>query len=375
MQYKIFTPQDLQDSFKGNLYCFGAGKVFDTFFARDAGKALARYVSAVADNHADELSVSYKILNGRSIPIISFERLMNEIEEGDMILITTNLFREIIAQLGDIEKLQNTQYCIYFAVEIELYDKNGVNLFVPNCLAQYEQIQIPKIIHYCWFGKGEIPVKCRKWMESWEKYCPDYKIIKWSEDNYDVHKSRYMGQAYDMRQWAFVSDYARIDIINEYGGVYLDTDVELIRNLDELLRNDAFCGFENSQLVAYGLGFGSKKNNCILTEIKEYYDSRSFQQKDGNLDKRSCPYIQTEIMEKHGLKKNGEFQIVDGMTVLPLRILCGMSSHSFRTLRDLSCTYAIHHYTASWLTEEWRKGQQGMKEWIKDNEDYIYLDE
>ena len=374
MQYKIFTPQDLQGKFKGNLYCFGAGKVFDTFFAGDAGKGLEKHVRAVADNHADELSTSVKILYGRSIPIISFGRLLNDIEEGDLILITTVSFREIITQLDRIEKLQNTKYCVYFAVEIEFHDKNGVNLFAPNSLARYEQIQIPKLIHYCWFGKGEIPAKCRKWMESWEKYCQDYEIIKWSEDNYDVHKSRYMSQAYDTGEWAFVSDYARIDIVNEYGGVYLDTDVELIRNLDELLKNDAFCGFENCRLVAYGLGFGSKKQNRILAEIKEYYDSRSFWQEDGTPDKRCCPYIQTEIMEKHGLKGNGEFQIVDGMTVLPPRVLCGMSSHSFRTLRDLNSTYAIHHYTASWLTERRRKWQQSMKEWVKDNEDYIYLD-
>lgn len=374
MQYRIFAPQDLRDNFKGNLYCFGAGKVFDTFFAGDVGQGLARHVKAVADNHADGLDTSVKTLGDRVIPIISLDCLLNDIKEEDIILITTVSYREIIVQLEAIEKLKNIKYGVYFAVELEFHDKNGANLSVPNSLARYEQIQIPKLIHYCWFGKGEIPYKCRKWMESWEKYCPDYEIIQWSEDNYDVHKSRYMSQAYNTGQWAFVSDYARIDIINEYGGVYLDTDVELIRNLDELLQNDAFCGFENCKLVAYGLGFGSKKQNAILAEIKEYYDSRSFQQEDGSMDKRCCPYIQTEIMEKHGLKGNGEFQIIDGMTVLPPRVLCGMSSHSFRTLRDLSCTYAIHHYTATWLTEKWRKRQQDLKEWMKDNDDYVYLD-
>ena len=374
MQYKIFTPQDLQGKFKGNLYCFGAGRAFDAFFAGIAGKSLAKYVRAVVDNQADKLSISVKTLNGREIPIISFERLLNDIEEGDIILITTALFREIIAQMDAIEKLKNMEYGIYFAVEIEFHDKNGASLPVPDSLALYEEIRIPKVIHYCWFGEGEIPAKYQKWMKSWEKYCPDYEIIRWSEDNYDVHKSTYISQAYETGQWAFVSDYARIDIINEYGGVYLDTDVELIRNMDELLKNDAFCGFEDCQVVAYGLGFGSKKQNGILAEIKEYYDSHCFQQEDGTLDKRCCPYIQTEIMEKHGLKRNGEFQIVDGMTVLPIQVLCGMSSHSFRTLRDLSHTYAIHHYTASWLTEEWRKRQQDRKEWLKNNKDYIYLD-
>ncbi len=374
MQYKIFLPQDLQGRIKGDLYCFGAGKAFDTFFSRDAGKAFAEYVKAVADNQANELSTSVKILDGKEIPIISFERLLKNIKEEDIILITTASFKEIVAQLDVIEKLKNTEYGVYFAVQMEFYDKKEANRPVPNSLARYGQIQIPKRIHYCWFGKGEIPAKCQEWMKSWAKYCPDYEIIKWSEDNYDVHKSKFISQAYETGQWAFVSDYARIDIINEYGGVYLDTDVELVRSMDELLKNDAFCGFEDCQVVAYGLGFGSKKQNRILAEIKEYYDRRSFQQEDGTLDKRSCPYIQTEIMEKYGLKRNGEFQIVDGMTVLPPRVLRGMSSHSLRTLRDLSHTYAIHHYMASWITEEWRKKQRDRKEWIKDNKDYIYLD-
>ena len=156
MQYKIFTPQDLQGKFKGNLYCFGAGKVFDVFFAGDAGKGLAKYVRAVADNHAGGLHVPVKELNGGPLPVISFERLLNDIEEGDMILITTASFREIIVQLDAVEKLKNIEYGVYFAVEIEFYDKSGVELFVPDSLAGYEQIQIPKVIHYCWFGKGEI---------------------------------------------------------------------------------------------------------------------------------------------------------------------------------------------------------------------------
>ena len=374
MRYKPYAPQELRDRNIGNLYCFGAGKVFDAFFSKGGGMILTECVRAVVDNRADELSTSIKVINGRTIPIISLEHMLNDIKEEDVILITTVFFEEVIAQLDAIEKLNSLEYCIYLIGDIEFHDRNGVSRFVPDCLAQYEQIRIPKTIHYCWFGRGEIPAECRGWMQSWKKYCPDYDIIEWNEDNYDVHKSQYMSQAYNAGQWAFVSDYARIDIINEYGGVYLDTDVELIKNLDELLKNDAFCGFENCQWVNSGLGYGSIKQNSLLAEMKEYYDSRSFLQKDGSLDTRCCPYIQTEIMEKHGLVGNGEFQIVENMVVLPPRVLCGMSSHSFRTLRDLSRTYAIHHFTASWLSEGWWKHRRSMKDWIKDNEDYVYLD-
>ncbi len=170
-----------------------------------------------------------------------------------------------------------------------------------------------------------------------------------------------------------MSDYVRMDIVNEYGGIYLDTDVELLKNLDEMLKNDAFCGFESSRYVAYGLGFGARSHQPIVNEIKKYYDNTSFVLEDGTLNQVTCPVIQTEVMKKHGLICNGEFQVVEGMTVYPSRILCGMSPHSFRIQRDLEYTYAIHHYTGSWL-----ENVQGKKDTISDikkwgsNDNYHY---
>lgn len=178
-----------------------------------------------------------------------------------------------------------------------------------------------------------------------------------------------------MKKWAFVSDYARIDIINEHGGVYLDTDVELIKNIDLLLMNDAFCGFEQARYVAYGLGFGSKTHHPILEEIKEYYDNQSFLLENGNLDQTTCPVIQTEIMKKYGLKCNGEFQIIEGMAVYPSRFLCGMSPFSFRVEKYPFYTYAIHHYEGSWVENRQRKDavRKHMEKWGW-SENYVYIE-
>ena len=104
---------------------------------------------------------------------------------------------------------------------------------------------IPKKIHYCWVGGNSKPPLVKKCIQSWKKYCPDYEIIEWNESNYDISKNIYMKQAYEAKKWAFVTDYMRLDIIYEHGGIYLDTDVELIKNIDDLLSNEAFAGIES----------------------------------------------------------------------------------------------------------------------------------
>ena len=362
MQYCIAAVSEFKARINKNVYCFGAGKAFDTFMKKFDGFGLENHIKAIADNSPKMLT---KVVNNRCIPIISLEQMLDEITDNDCILITAAAYEEIIEQLEKIERLNSVKYYIYSIMRIEQYDYDRRKINIPLQLSKYKEIQLPKVIHYCWFGRKEIPNQYREWMNSWKKYCPDYEIIEWNEDNYDVHKNRYISQAYDMKKWAFVSDYARIDIINEYGGVYLDTDVELIKNIDVLLRNDAFCGFESYQFVAYGLGFGAKRHNPVLQEIKEYYDSTKFIRDDGTLNQVTCPVIQTEIMKKHGLNCNGKFQIVDGMTVYPSRVLCGMSPHSFRIMCDPVYTYAIHHFASSWAENNpWKTVPiSRMKKW------------
>lgn len=358
---------------KKNLYCFGAGIALKRFLADFEEYHLEASIRFIVDN-SEEKQGKLVRCNEVDILIVSPEQMLNEITSEDIILITTAKFSEIISQLNQQEKLDNTECYLHTVLRIEQYDSDRLNIQIPSKLSVYREAKIPKTIHYCWFGKKEMPSQYKEWIRSWKKHCPNYEIIEWNEDNYDVRKSRYASQAYDLKKWAFVADYARIDIINECGGVYLDTDVELVKNIDVLLMNDAFCGFESSQYVAYGLGFGSKKCNPVLSEIKEHYDNMDFVSCDGKLNQITCPVIQTEIMRKHGLECNGKFQIVDGMVVYPSRILCGMSPHSYRVERNLTA-YAIHHFAASWVED--KKGKRDiisyMKKWGM-NDNYFYPD-
>lgn len=357
-----------------NIYCFGAGSALTRFLQEFQEYGIEDDIKYIVDNSPEKQSTKIKC-NKRCILVISPEQMLQQITSRDIILISTAKATEVIEQLNEQEKLKDTVYYLYTILRAEQYDYERLHIKVSQKLAVYQEQKIPKVIHYCWFGKKEIPDQYKKWMESWKYYCPDYEIIEWNEENYDVHKSPYVGQAYESGKWAFVSDYVRIDIIHEYGGVYLDTDVELIKNIDVMLGNDAFCGFESNEYVAFGLGFGAKKFHPIIHEIKEYYDNRNFISDDGSLDQTTCPVIQTSIMKRHGLACNGEFQLVDGMTVYPSQVLCGMSPYSFRVVRNLKDTYAIHHYAGSWVEDLREKNNMimYMKECNK-NDLYFYPD-
>lgn len=229
---------------------------------------------------------------------------------------------------------------------------------------------IPKIIHYCWFGGNPLPPSALKCIESWKKYCPDYKIIEWNESNYDVNKNRYMSDAYKEKKWAFVSDYARLDVIYQYGGVYFDTDVELIKPIDYLLKNKLFCGweerdqnyrlkypnFENS--VNFGLGYGAEKGNIILRDILDLYDHLSFYNTDGSLNLVACPHYQTEILNKYGLDDSRRtLQRLKFATVYPEDFFSPKSITTGK-INLTKNTVSIHHFSMSWISPNEKRLQE-----------------
>ncbi len=223
---------------------------------------------------------------------------------------------------------------------------------------------IPKKIHYCWFGGNPLPQLALKCIESWKKYCPDYEIIEWNESNYDVHKNKYMSQAYENKKWGFVPDYARLDIIYEHGGIYLDTDVEIIKPLDGLLELEAFAGVEhNSEYVALGLGFGAHSNNPTIKAIRDYYNSLLFV-KNGELDITPAPKVNNVVLKELGYIYSEDITKCDSLTVFPSEYFCPMDYITGET--DITDnTVSIHHYTSSWYDEEQSYALSLKKKYIK----------
>ena len=208
---------------------------------------------------------------------------------------------------------------------------------------------IPKRIHSCWFGRNDLPVSTKKYIMTWRKNLPDYKIRKWDEKNFDIKSAPvYVQEAYAAGKFAFVSDYVRIMALQKYGGIYFDTDVEVIKPLDSLLQYEGIMGFESKEFVAGGLIVAGKKGMEIFKEMRDIYDSVSFYNEDGSLNLLPSPAYNTEVLVKHGLKKNGELQEVAGITIFPADYFCPKPSQ-FGKINITENTLTIHHYAASWI--------------------------
>ena len=211
-------------------------------------------------------------------------------------------------------------------------------------------MSIPKVIHYCWFGNGQLPPLAEKCIKSWKKYCPDYEIICWNEENFDVTQNRYMREAYEAKKWAFVSDFARLKVVYDHGGIYLDTDVEILKPIDELLESNGFFGFDEKGLVCTGLGFGAEAGNEIVSAFLKDYDDIPVLLPDGSLDMSPCPNRNTDALKRLGMDTENNDQTFMGARFLPCEYLCPMEYYTGKK-NITKNTYSIHHYCASWTSK------------------------
>lgn len=216
---------------------------------------------------------------------------------------------------------------------------------------------IPKKIHYCWFGGKPLPELAIKCIESWRKFLPDYEIIEWNEQNYDVHKIPYISQAYDAKKYAFVSDYARFDILYEYGGIYFDTDVEVIKSMDKIIEQGAFAGVEFPGKLAAGLGLASPAASPIYKEILDSYRKSTFVTEDGQNDLTTVVTRVSDIFKKYGFTDENKIQKIADVTIYPVEYFCP-KDYETGILTITDNTYSIHHYDASWVDDFGKKVNQ-----------------
>lgn len=212
---------------------------------------------------------------------------------------------------------------------------------------------IPKKIHYCWFGGKPLPESALKCIASWRCFFPDYEIIEWNETNFDVNAIHYTREAYSAGKYAFVSDYARFKILYEHGGLYFDTDVEVIKSFDDIVAAGPFMGFETPcertvGWVAPGLGLGAMQGMPFYREMLGKYASLSFRNNDGSLNLTTIVKYTTELLIAHGLNHDEQIPTVAGIKIYPKEYFNPLDDNTGK-LDLTSNTHSIHWYSKTWL--------------------------
>jgi mannosyltransferase OCH1-like enzyme len=214
---------------------------------------------------------------------------------------------------------------------------------------------IPKLIHYCWFGSNSLSEEHKEYIAGWKKLLPEYEIKLWNETNFDINIVPFTMQVASAKKWGFIVDYIRGYVIYNYGGIYLDVDVELIKPFsDDMLQNKCFSGFENEKLIAPGLIFAGEKDSTIAKDLIDFYSSYDFILEDGELNLTPSPIIFTNILLKYGLKQNNAYQELGIFTAYPTEYFCPMLYKTGK-LNITNNTYSIHHYDGSWVLSDIKK--------------------
>lgn len=338
------SPSDFYSALQGKkLYLFGMGvacshyhEVFCRFYP----------IQGIVDNNP-LLHGKIVNINEQTTKVLSIRDFASilQIEGMDdvVLLITSTAYGlEISEQLNHMPELSG----------LTCYQGLALRFFPVN----HEKIsftdgpqKIPKKIHYCWFGGASIPSHLQQYIDGWKRLCPDYEIIEWNESNYDVLKNRYMREAYEAKKWSFSSDYAKLDIIYNHGGIGLDIDVELVRRPDKLLNDDAFFGFFGNDEINLGSGFGAVLRHPLIKAFRDFYDDKSFINADGSLNLIPCPHYQHPVFKNFGFVLENRLQRIQNVVVYPSDVLRQIKVPASEN------TIACHYGENSWFTPNMRK--------------------
>lgn len=337
-----------------NIVCFGAGLqgLHIIYILENWG--MSDKILAFMDNNPDKWHTDYRV-EDYSYPIIPVSDGIDKLEEDTLLLITCADVVGVKEQLAKYPALDDIKCCSL----AELAQQQLLASDYPAIVREVEEPLIPKKIHYCWFGDA-MPAGLKDNVARWRDVCPDYEIILWNEQNYDIKSNKYMYDAYQAQAWGFVPDYMRLDIIYKYGGIYMDTDVALLRKPDELLHQQGFLITDGSFFVNPGAGFGAKPKHPFIAELRDYYDDVPFLANAELPDMTACQIHHYRVMRKYGLKVKDELQNINGLNVYPM-IMASTNTYSMqRRISDKA--YFCHYGTSFWMGEEHHIHKKRLRE-------------
>lgn len=339
----------LKKSINSRLICFGTGMV-----ARHIEHIFDKYglwekTRCFADNDAYKQGKIMDI-GGREFPIISPSSLCEEKYARDIVVILCEHTEAIERQLRKNGSFAPLLYIAYPDINAHILRKayEGAKNNFHGLYKAEAKFPIPPILHYCWFGNEKMPERQSECLATWKAVCPGYTIMEWNESNYDINVCRYVKEAYETGNYAFVSDYARMDVVYRYGGIYLDTDVELMQNLYWLRKYSGFFSFGKWPAINSGSGFGAEAGNELIKEIRDCpRNSIPFIMEDGRLNKKTNCYYESAILERHGFKMDFSTQLLNDILLLS-PFFFPSSIHQDVVGQENRLMMAYHHDAGSW---------------------------
>lgn len=348
MQLKAGTFSDMADDIRtggSKIVLFGAGVIgTSTTPALLDSLGLGDSVICCVDNDSSKWGTEISI--GTMVIKICEPDVLCKLGGNIVVLINISRYADALEQLEQMECM-DSMVCYIMPVMFirNFYSEGGRGVIQTSSTPA-----IPKKIHYMWLGGAKIPYSLQHCIDSWKRFCPDYEIVRWDESNYDVGKCCYMKQAYQHGKFGFVPDYARLDILYRYGGIYMDTDVEVVRNLDKLLCQEAFSSVEKWQVINFGGCSGAVAGHPSLEPFLQAWEQRKFIRDDGTPDILSSGYVDTRVALDNGYVLNGQNQTIMGMNIYTYDYFHPYDYVSGKT-QMTDDTYAIHHFNGGWLDE------------------------
>lgn len=351
MKFINTTYEDFVNRTKGkSIILFGASSAWHYFlktFPTIDVDVLDRTVSIV-DNSLEKQGSSFEI-SGRTYMILNPNEIAKECHYAILITVSLAYQEKICEQLKSMN-LPEEMEC--YSLPLMTYsDKKADNSCVDIYFKNHKEKKIPAKIHSFWFSGDEKPDLYKRCIESWYKYCPNFEIKEWNADNYDVTKNQYMHEAFEHKKWAFVSDFARLDLLNQFGGIYMDMDVELLAPIDSLLYADSFFCRQEDGLLELGSGFGVQAGDSLIQTMLNTYTGRKLIKPNGEMDKTPQPEWLSNILAENGFYKCYDSQIVGERLILSNDyITCATGTNPTETAQ-----IGVHWHNGGWLGEKERK--------------------
>lgn len=335
------------------IVCFGASRVMQNYYEKYT-RWFAEWSDRILffiDNDTEKWNKEY-ILGSRAYSVYPASKL-NDMFDKDIIIVITTSLQYILSICSCLENFSNLDICECFSLALILNQERIDDTAVTPLLHAKTSIINSRTIHTFWFSQDRIPQEYQKCLDSWKRYCPNYEIRIWDSNSYDVTKNEYMYEAFRKENWAFVSDYARLDIVYQYGGIYMDMDVEVLRNLDDLLKLQCFFGIDLWNYIDLGTGFGALKGNSLIKRLLDRYNDLRFCLEDGSLNRIPQPRLLQDTFLAYGYQPKRDSQLINDTAFLSTNLLNVYEGKEFLNPYHFSRKeYLVHWHNAGWWSKE-----------------------